>query len=90
MLLPIAPGDTQQIDRIEGIEAEGALALRAFFFDDWVHTIVDKGENRDFLTLNLLPIRAEISLLEINPSGDLSRSIEFGRRDHPATSNEGN
>lgn len=81
LLLPVAPGDEPSVERVEGIEAEGALALRIFFLDGWVHTFVDKGESRDLLTLNWLPIRAEITLLEIMPLGDLSRRIEFGHRD---------
>ena len=80
LLHPIGPGETSQIKAVEGIEADSALAMRIFFHDQWIHTFVDTDRHGGGLLLNFLPIRAEISLLEVTPAGDLSRRLEAGRR----------
>ena len=80
LLHPIGPGETSQIKAVEGIEADSALAMRIFFHDQWIHTFVDTDRHEGSLLLNFLPIRAEISLLEVTPAGDLSRRLEAGRR----------
>ena len=78
LLHPVPPGEESQIRSVEGLEAEGAVAMRVFFHDEWIHTFVDAGPHEDTLFLSWLPIRAEISLLEIDPTGELSRRIELG------------
>ena len=80
LLHPIGPGETSQIKAVEGIEADSALAMRIFFHDQWIHTFVDTDRQGGSLLLNFLPIKAEISLLEVTPAGDLSRRLEAGRR----------